>query len=569
MQQITFAQQNNTSNEKMTPLVDESVFINLNSTTFVNGETLYYKLNCLKNSDKKPSTISKVAYVELIDSDKKVVFRNKLFLENGSGDGDFFIPSTLKTGNYKLIGYTIWMLNLSTAEIFQTDLSIINPFQEGNLNSKTQNATQVISENKSATDFDHFKNTIVTSENIKLILDKKSFSNREIVNLKIESLKPILKNGNYAISVRKIDSLPLKKQISAVDFSNEIKSQASKSITILPELRGEIISGKISSKSAGNSIQNISVALSMPGNSYISKVVKTDSDGSFIFNIDKIAPSSNMIVQVLNENHKNYTVLLNDPLQPKYEDLSIEVAPNLNPEIENSLEQRTIATQIENAYYNVKKDSTLTPQKINPFYSPVATEYILDDFTRFPTLKETIVEIVKEMYFIQKDRNMFMYVRDMNIVAQSTEPPLIIVDGLFIQNQNELFDYKMENVYKINVIAGPYFMGPKNFNGLVSFTTKNKDYVTSQTGSYIVDTTVLKPNFQKEYFNPNYANAAEYERIPDYRYQLLWNPQLNLNEASTAISFYTSDIKGTFKINIEGFTNDGIPISLSENIEVQ
>ena len=56
-------------------------------------------------------------------------------------------------------------------------------------------------------------------ENIKLILDKKSFSNREIVNLKIESLKPILKNGNYAISVRKIDSLPLKKQISAVNFS--------------------------------------------------------------------------------------------------------------------------------------------------------------------------------------------------------------------------------------------------------------------------------------------------------------------------------------------------------------
>ena len=138
LQQITFAQQNNISTEKANPLVDETVFITLNSSTFVNGETLFYKLNCLKNSDKKPSTISKIAYVELIDSDKKVVFRNKLYLENGSGDGNYFIPSTLKTGNYKLIGYTNWMLNLSITELFQTDISIINPFQEAKGNKKNE-----------------------------------------------------------------------------------------------------------------------------------------------------------------------------------------------------------------------------------------------------------------------------------------------------------------------------------------------------------------------------------------------------------------------------------------------
>ena len=55
LQQITFAQQNNISTEKANPLVDETVFITLNSSTFVNGETLFYKLNCLKNSDKKPT----------------------------------------------------------------------------------------------------------------------------------------------------------------------------------------------------------------------------------------------------------------------------------------------------------------------------------------------------------------------------------------------------------------------------------------------------------------------------------------------------------------------------------
>ncbi len=569
LQQLTFAQQNNTSNEKANPLVDEAVFINMNSTTFVNGETLYYKLNCFKNSDKKPSTISKVAYVELIDGDKKVIFRNKLFLENGSGDGDYFIPSTLKTGNYKLIGYTNWMLNLSVAALFQCDIFIINPFQEVGLNQKTQNADTVANENKYITDFDHLNNSNIPNDIIKLNLDKKTFNNRELVNLKIESLKPILKDGHYAISVRKVDSLPSKKQVSSVNFYNENKNQPNKFTTILPELRGEMISGKITSKTEGKAIQNIIVALSIPGSSYISKVVKTNADGSFNFNIDKISQSANMFVQVLNDNHKNYTVVLDAPIQPKYQDFSIDPALNLNPEIENSLEQRAIATQIENAYYNVKKDSILAPQKINPFYTAAAKDYILDDFTRFTSLKETIVEIVKEMYFIQKDKNMFMYVRDMNIMTQSTQPPLIIIDGLFIQDQNELFDYKMENVYKISIIEGPYFLGPKNFNGLVSFTTKSKDYVTSQSGNYIVNTPVLKPNLQKDYYNPNYVNPSLSERIPDYRYQLLWNPKLKLADTTTAVSFYTSDINGTFEIKIEGFTNEGIPVSLSKSFEVR
>ena len=106
-QQFTFPQQNNLSNEKGSPSVDESVFINLNSTTFVNGETLHYKLYCLKNSNKNPSNTSKVAYVELIDSDKKVVFRNKLFLKNGSGDGDYFIPSTLKATTVLAIYFSL------------------------------------------------------------------------------------------------------------------------------------------------------------------------------------------------------------------------------------------------------------------------------------------------------------------------------------------------------------------------------------------------------------------------------------------------------------------------------
>ncbi|HJY14314.1 MAG TPA: hypothetical protein VJ304_16075, partial [Flavobacterium sp.] len=99
--------------------LDESVYVHANASTFVTGETLLYKIYCLKSSDKTPSIISKIAYVELVDSNKKSVFKTKIALENSYGQGDYFIPTTLKTGNYKLIGYTDWMLNKPTSDLFQ------------------------------------------------------------------------------------------------------------------------------------------------------------------------------------------------------------------------------------------------------------------------------------------------------------------------------------------------------------------------------------------------------------------------------------------------------------------
>jgi hypothetical protein len=71
--------------------------------------------------------VSKIGYIELIDSNNQNVY--KIYLKNGTGQGDFFIPTTLKTGDYKLVAYTTWMLNRSVTALFQVSISIINPFQ--------------------------------------------------------------------------------------------------------------------------------------------------------------------------------------------------------------------------------------------------------------------------------------------------------------------------------------------------------------------------------------------------------------------------------------------------------
>ncbi|WP_278019694.1 hypothetical protein [Flavobacterium ginsengisoli] len=117
------------SRAQQTITLDETVYVHSNATSFVTGETLLYKVYCLKSSDKTPSNISKIAYVEIVDNNHKSVFKTKIALENGVGQGDYFIPTTVKTGNYKLVGYTNWMLNKPISELFQLDINIINPYK--------------------------------------------------------------------------------------------------------------------------------------------------------------------------------------------------------------------------------------------------------------------------------------------------------------------------------------------------------------------------------------------------------------------------------------------------------
>lgn len=553
--QFTSAQQ--------TITLDETIFVHANATTFVSGETLLYKVLCLKSTDKTPSTISKVAYVELVDNNKVSVFKTKIALENATGQGDYFIPTTLKTGNYKLIGYTNWMLNKPVSELFQIDINIINPYKTTE-KTASENILAAATSNENS----------ISNENIKFKINKKSFANRELVDLKIESSNPVFQNGNYSLSVRKLDNIPSKTQISALDFAVktnyplilDLQNQNKK--IVLPELRGEIISGKISAKNNTDKIENLSVALSIPGKSFAFKVVETDANGNFIFNINKTYYTQEIVVQIVDEKADNYNLTINNAPEIDYSNLSFDQNSNLSYTAKESLLNRSISSQVENAYYHKKVDNIVKNQTLETFYFPVAKEYVLDDFTRFKTLKETITEVVVEVYQKQKDDKLYLHVNDPSVFPQLPDPALVLVDGLYLENQAELAKYNMKGVYKVDVIVGRYYVGSKSFNGLVSFTTFDKDFKSTLSGTSIAKPTILRPQPKKLYNKIDYSNLADNARIPDFRNQLFWNPDAKLNGESNN-AFYTSDLSGTFEIKLEGFTKNGTPVSLKEIIEVK
>jgi hypothetical protein len=556
-QQISFAQKNNSINELngIDKKLNESIYVSTNGNSFLTGETLLYKFFCINNTTNIPSKYSKVAYLKIIDSNKKTIITHKLFLENGVGNGDFFIPTTLETGSYKIIGYTSWMLNKSASVYFNQDIFIINPYKEKSKNLISQKVLQT---------------EVLTNDNISFDLKSKTYKNRDKIEFKINTGSEEFVKGNYILSVRKADGLLSQNRTNLIElqaenqntnFSNEINNTD----FVLPELRGEIISGKLSSNTA--EVKNKKVALSIVGKYNDLKLTKTDDQGKFQFNLEKPNPNPNIAVQVIEDNKEEYTIVLD---QEKEIDISNLTFPNFefNADFVDNVTERLVSTQIENAYYTKKKDSTIIPNDSIAFYGPLSKEFKLDVFTRFPTMAETITEVIAGVYFKKINNDYSIHVYDYDPNYESTIPALIVVDGLIIQNVNELFTYNPKNIYKVNVVKGLYYYGSKSFNGIVAFTTKNGDYDTSLKGDFIIRPEILRPQYKKEYFQPDYTDS-KYSRIPDYRHQLLWMPKVDLGNLDSKISFYASDVSGKYEIILEGFSATGKPVFIKENIEIQ
>ena len=107
-------------------MLKEKLFIHTDKTFYVAGEIIWFKVYCVEASSHQPLDLSKVAYVELLDSTNKPALQAKIELRNANGDGSFRLPFSLSSGSYQLRAYTNWMKNGSADEFFEKNLTLIN-----------------------------------------------------------------------------------------------------------------------------------------------------------------------------------------------------------------------------------------------------------------------------------------------------------------------------------------------------------------------------------------------------------------------------------------------------------
>lgn len=104
----------------------EKLYVHTDKNFYLAGELLWFKIYNVDGARYQPVNLSKIAYVEILDRENKPVMQAKIALAKGKGNGSFYLPVSVNSGNYKLRAYTNWMKNFSAAQYFEKPVTIVN-----------------------------------------------------------------------------------------------------------------------------------------------------------------------------------------------------------------------------------------------------------------------------------------------------------------------------------------------------------------------------------------------------------------------------------------------------------
>ncbi len=493
--------------------------------------------------------LSKIAYIELVNEQGTPSYQAKISLKNGNGHGDFFIPSNFSSGNYTLVAYTRWMKNFTADSFFVSTVTIVNPFMR----------SSDVARNGAKRSLGTTSTDANNSTDVQLKLSTKTFRSRDKVSFTLTG-----SDANVSVSVRK-------KEASLDDTGSILKRAVVHSDAfntgnpLIPEIRGHLITGTLNPKNGTMSRKK--VLASIPGSEYIFRAGTTDQQGNFALIVDSIPGSSTMWFQVAGDDINNYTLTLDDPFLNDHSKFRPEPL-SLDDAARAIIDERNIYSQIENAYYESKRDS-LPKGSSTSFFNVANKVYKLDDFTRFPTMEDIFREYVPEVN-VRKVKGVFgLYVVNPTSGYPYLTQALLLIDGIPILDTNTLMAFDPLKVERIEIVTTKYFYGSLESDGIISLKTyEGAIEDLPPVKSYKEDLIGIQST--KLYSFPDYStDKVKLARVPDYRLQLFWDPAVRVSkENATTIDLYTSDVTGDFEVVVEGFTHDGKLISLRDVFSV-
>ena len=90
----------------------EKTYLHLDNNWYFAGDTIWYKAYTVRADNNRPSPLSRILYVELLNEQGFLVERQQLVIDyDGHSHGQFCLSDTAFAGYYELRAYTKWMMN--------------------------------------------------------------------------------------------------------------------------------------------------------------------------------------------------------------------------------------------------------------------------------------------------------------------------------------------------------------------------------------------------------------------------------------------------------------------------
>jgi hypothetical protein len=122
------ASANKPAANKQFKLFFEKAYLHTDREYYANGDDLWFKAYLTNGENNMLIYTSKNLYVDLISPDSKLLAREIIRLDNGTGTGDFKLTDSIPGGTYHLRAYTNWMRNFGDNFIFDKKITINSTF---------------------------------------------------------------------------------------------------------------------------------------------------------------------------------------------------------------------------------------------------------------------------------------------------------------------------------------------------------------------------------------------------------------------------------------------------------
>jgi hypothetical protein len=118
--------------------VIEKVYLHVDRDSYYAGDNIWFKAYLIDALDRLLTDHSSNLHVELISPFSKIVSNRIICLEGGLGNGDFRLPSDIKSGRYTLRAYTNYMRNYGDQLFFSKEIAVINSSDSSKISERVK-----------------------------------------------------------------------------------------------------------------------------------------------------------------------------------------------------------------------------------------------------------------------------------------------------------------------------------------------------------------------------------------------------------------------------------------------
>ena len=529
----------------------ERIHVQTDKKVYLAGEQIRMKLLTV-DAEHLPLRLSTVAYTELVD-DSVGHIQTIVALTSGIGESQMQLPADMPSGFYRLIAYTQLMRNEGAAIFFETVVGVINPFQQDYypqfVEAETSNTPIAQQQNPSGS--------------ITLQTNKPVYTTREHGELFIAGLPENMHTLSVTIAGEDLIDLHSDgetatihgKRFSLVDKSTESSPDNRK---YLPEFEGHILTGRIVDNQTGQLVSepNLKTGLTFPGEGLHYFPGQPTESGEIRFITAGIAGTENIATIVYDSDDK-YRV---DIVSPFVSHFTPKAMPALS--IDTSRYQQLLARSVAMQASHYFSDNSSAKRVVGESIYKIkpTNSYLLDEYTRFPTMREVFIEFISNARFErQYDKWALSVVVNTDINSYYGAKSLVLLDGVHISNHEFILNYNPALIKQINIYTKRCNFGGELFDGIVELFSYPEHMQDVDFGKSIQIIPYKLPQIFDPSPVPDYTNEANRNNwMPDTRHTLLWEPAVRTaGQTTLRIPFDTSDLKGAYQVTVEGVTFDG------------